>query len=104
MIVHKELQHGVLRMRFDRGDSLDYACAADVKADALSAIDGTADLVVDLSNLEFIDSTGVGVLVSLLKTARLNRRAVRFTGVRPGVLSVLRSIKLDRIFEVQSEA
>ncbi len=95
---------GTLHLRFEGGDALDSACAPDVKGQALSKIDGTSDVVVDLEGIDFVDSTGVGVLVSLVKRARLSGRSVRFAGVSDGVRTVLQIIKLDRIFELYPDA
>ncbi len=104
MIVRSDRSLGVLHLRFHGTDALDTLVAAKVKAEALSLIGGEADVVVDLSGISFVDSTGVGVLVSLFKAVRKNGRDARFTGLAPGVRSVLETIKLDRIFEVYPDA
>ncbi len=104
MIVRSDRSLGVLRLRFHGTDALDTLVAAKAKAEALSLMSGDTDVVVDLSGISFVDSTGVGVLVSLFKAARRNGRDARFTGIAPGVRSVLEIIKLDRIFEVYPDA
>ncbi len=104
MIVRSDRSLGVLRLRFQGTDALDTLVAAKVKAEALDLILGDADVVVDLSGIAFMDSTGVGVLVSLFKAARRNGRNVRFAGITPGVRLVLEVIKLDRIFELYPDA
>jgi anti-sigma B factor antagonist len=100
MIVQSDRALGVLHLRFHETDALDTFVAARVKAEALALIGRDADVVVDLSGISLVDSTGVGVLVSLFKAARKNGRDARFTGIAPGVRSVLEIIKLDKIFEV----
>jgi anti-sigma B factor antagonist len=93
-------REGVLHLRIHGGDSLDCANAAQVRASALKHVDGTQDVVVDLSGIDFVDSAGVGVLVSVFKAALAEARTVKFVTTRPGVVSVLELIKLDQIFDI----
>jgi anti-sigma B factor antagonist len=104
MIVESDRSLGVLHLSFHGTDALDTLVAARVKAEALALIAGDADVVVDLSGIAFLDSTGVGVLVSLFKAARKNGRDARFAAITPGVRSVLEVIKLDRIFDLYPDA
>jgi len=104
MIVRSDRALGVLHLRFHGTDALDSLVAGTVKAEALALIGADADVVVDLSGISFLDSTGVGVLVSLFKAARKNGRDARFAGIAPGVRSVLEVIKLDRIFDLYPDA
>jgi anti-sigma B factor antagonist len=80
--------------------AIDGANAAVVKREALRLLGDAADVVVDLTGVEFLDSAGVGVLVGLFKHARGRGGTARFCGLTPGVRSVLELIQLDRIFEI----
>lgn len=91
---------GVLLLRLEEEKSLDYTCAQEVKRDLLAHIDGTSDVVMDMAEIDFIDSAGLGVLVGLYKQVRRAGRRTRFTGVNPAVLHVMQVIKLDRIFDL----
>jgi anti-sigma B factor antagonist len=65
---------------------------------------GAFDLVVDLEGVEFMDSTGLGVLVSSLKRAREHDGNLTLVCSRPQILRVLAITGLDRIFEVAGPA
>jgi anti-anti-sigma factor len=93
----------VLHLVLECDGALDAQSAAEVKRQALERIDGSADVVIDLRTVEFVDSVGIGVLVSLYKTARRCGRRTNFIGARPGVLRVLKIIRLDEIFELHSD-
>lgn len=101
MNVGSSREGAVLVLRFEDGDVLDAASAPEVKARVLAEIDGGADLALDLSAVEHIDSAGLGVLVSAYKAARLAGRNAVIFGVRPGPLRVMRLIRLDEIFDLQ---
>jgi len=94
---------GVARLSLSGCDAIDCANAAAVKAEALRLLGDVADVVIDLSCVEYLDSAGVGVLVGLFKNARLRGGRARFCGLTPGVRSVLEIIQLDRIFEIYDD-
>lgn len=56
-----------------------------------------ARIVVDLTNLRLIDSSGVGALVFLYKKAREYGGMVSVTGTRDQPLSIFRLLRLDRV-------
>jgi anti-sigma B factor antagonist len=61
---------------------------------------GRADLVVDLSDVTFLDSTGLGVLVGRLKIARTRGGSLRLVGTAERVLRVFAITGLDKVFEI----
>jgi anti-sigma B factor antagonist len=56
-----------------------------------------ARMLVDLSRLRLIDSSGVGVIVALFKTVRANAGTLHVVGVRDQPLAILRLLNLDRV-------
>jgi anti-sigma B factor antagonist len=52
---------------------------------------------VDLSSLRMVDSSGVGVLVSLYKRVRAQGGDVIVTGLRDQPLAIFRLLRLDRV-------
>jgi anti-sigma B factor antagonist len=56
------------------------------------------DIVVDLTELRVIDSSGVGALVSLFKRIRGYGGNVRFTGVTAQPLVIFKLLRLDVVF------
>ena len=87
------------------GERLDIEVAADFRAMLLSLIEqGHRRLVVDLSDVSFIDSSGLGALVSALKTLKRsdNGGDVRLARVQAPVVSLLEIIRLNRVFTTYS--
>ena len=58
---------------------------------------GQPRIVVDLSSVSFMDSSGLGALVAGLKKARQASGDLRITGVNQQVATVLRLTNLDRV-------
>ena len=60
---------------------------------------GFRKVIIDLSTVEFVDSTFLGVIVgSLKKVAKLNGD-LRLVGFRPSVRSMVELTRLFRVFE-----
>ena len=58
------------------------------------------DIDIDLSNVEYIDSSGVGVLISLLKMQKKKDKNLRIEKVSDKVLSVLKLSALADVFNL----
>jgi len=59
-----------------------------------------ANLYIDCSNLEFIDSTGLGSLVAVLKRVKQYSGSISLAGLQPAVLKLFKITNLDRVFEI----
>jgi len=62
--------------------------------------DGIEDVRIDFSKVEFIDSSGVGALVSVHKRLAEKGRAVTIVNPCPAVLSVIELLRLHRVFNL----
>jgi anti-sigma B factor antagonist len=58
------------------------------------------DVEIDLSNVEYIDSSGVGVLISLLKMQKKKGKDLKIEKVSDKVLSVLKLSSLADVFNL----
>jgi len=64
---------------------------------------GRTRLVVDLSQVELIDSSGVGALVGGLRSARSGGGDLRLASASPQVVTVLRLTNLDRLLRMHDD-
>jgi anti-sigma B factor antagonist len=82
------------------GLRLDAASAPDVKRRIARLIgNGHQRLVLDLSEVDFIDSKGLSILVFALKRMG-NYRDLAISGLRDSVLSMLKLTRLYRVFNI----
>lgn len=87
-----------------RGD-VDVATSPQLRAELQSAIDGGAEeVVVDVSEMDFIDSAGLGVLIGALKRAREANARLVLRGVQPSPRKVLGITGLDEMFTIEGDA
>ena len=62
---------------------------------------GRYRLIVDLEGVEFMDSTGLGVLVSCLKRAKEHDGDLALVCTSPQILRVLAITGLDKVFQIR---
>ena len=58
------------------------------------------NIEIDLSSVDYIDSSGVGVLISLLKLQKKKGKELFIRKVSPKVLNVLKLSSLSDVFEM----
>lgn len=61
---------------------------------------GSCDVALDLSNIKYMDSTGVSVLISGIKSSREQNRAFVLRNVQPEVRKLLSLMKIDKIIDI----
>lgn len=77
---------------------LNMVSAPKLRAAVVKAVtDGHARLVIDLSDVEFIDSSGLGALVSGLKTTRQAGGDLRIAAPNEQVRLVLQLTNVERV-------
>ncbi|MHC4658098.1 MAG: STAS domain-containing protein [Planctomycetota bacterium] len=90
-----------------RGE-IDMKCSAGVKGKFRELFrDKPAVLVVDMTEVEFMDSSGLATLVGALKWCRLNGSEFRLAGLAQSVRSIFEICRLETIFQIydsQAEA
>jgi anti-sigma B factor antagonist len=86
---------------FELKGSLDIATSPTVRAALLDAAErGEHRIVVDLSGLDFIDSTGLGALIGGQRRAKENSGEVRLVAREGQILRLLRITGLLTVFGV----
>jgi anti-sigma B factor antagonist len=86
---------------FALGGSLDIATSPTLRAALLEAAERDAhEIVVDLTNLEFLDSTGLGALIGAHKRASERGGSMRLAAQEGQILRLLRITGLLDVFAV----
>jgi anti-sigma B factor antagonist len=61
---------------------------------------GKSDLIIDLNGLDFMDSTGLGVLVAVLKKTSLEGGTIRLVCNKRKIVKVFAITGLDKVFSI----
>jgi len=82
------------------GEALDASNAQEFKRDIAPVLEANAKVVFDLSQLQFVDSSGCGALLSCLRKLNAEGGDLKLCGVPKPVRAVLELIRLDRILKI----
>jgi anti-anti-sigma factor len=82
-------------------DKINALITDDLKNEIGKIVDNSHPLIIlDLTGIQYIDSTGFGCFLSVYKTARNNFGMIRFVSPEPSVYEALKTLKLDTIFDI----
>ncbi|GAA3730610.1 anti-sigma B factor antagonist [Spinactinospora alkalitolerans] len=83
-----------------RGE-IDLYTAPHLHSELVDALDdGASRLLVDMSGVEFCDSTGMNVLLSAMKRSREKEGDLELVAPRPAVMKILQITGLDGVFTI----
>ena len=90
-----ERQLGVTVLVFE--GQIDLSNGKGVRSVVLDALSGSGDVMVDLSKVDYIDSSGIAHLVEGYQRARAAKKNFKIREASPQVLRVLKLTRLDGI-------
>jgi anti-sigma B factor antagonist len=65
--------------------------------------DGITELTVDFTDVSFVSSAGIGILIGMVSTIREEGGSIKFNNVSQNVSNVFKLLNLDDFFELTSE-
>lgn len=83
---------------------VDLSCSPEARKQILACLRDHKNLLVDLSGVTYIDSSGVASLVEGYQTAKKQNQKFGLVGVSKAVLSVLQLARLDKVFPIHTSA
>ncbi len=82
-------------------ERMDAHNSGDLKEQMLQLFDeGKYNLIIDLSAVRFVDSSGLGALVSGFKNASAREGSLKLCCLQPQVRSMFELTRLHRVFEI----
>jgi anti-sigma B factor antagonist len=84
---------------------LDASTASEMREALHTAIDaGAGDLIVDVSGVDLVDATGLGVLLGAHRRAARAERRLVLHDASPRLVRILRLARLHRVFALEPAA
>ena len=93
-------ERGHLVVSFEGNVDLEYAPAA--RRVLLDSVKQRRDVLVDLSRVSYIDSSGVANLVEAFQISREKGTGFALVSVSPAALRVLQLARLDKVFTIHA--
>jgi anti-sigma B factor antagonist len=60
-------------------------------------------VIIDLSGVQYIDSSGFGCFISIMKTARNNYGILKFAKPEPAIMELFRTLHLHTVFQIYED-
>ncbi len=100
-MLKSENLNGVIVYEFDQKDKLNAVISEDLKEEVGRHFEkpGTK-LILGLGNIAFIDSSGFGALLSIMKKAKSNSGIFHIYNITPDVMSLFRLLQLHNVFKI----
>jgi anti-sigma B factor antagonist len=93
--------HGKVMVVVVREERLDAHNSDELKVEMNRLFESsTKDLLVDLKEVRFIDSSGLGVLVSGYKNAATHQGSIKLCSLQTQVKSMFELTRLHRVFDI----
>ena len=98
--IEESFQNGTLSIRV-KIPRLDAAASREFKSESAAAWrPNVSAVVIDLGAVDFLDSAGVGALLSIHKRLPAEKPGAKLINLRPPVQAVIELLRLHRIFEI----
>lgn len=81
---------------------IDIYTSPKLKEDVSKALeDKKADIVMDCKKLSYLDSTGLGTLIGILKIIRENDYKIYIRNLKPNIRKLFDITELDKVFTIE---
>jgi len=64
--------------------------------------DGKKKVIVDLTKVSYVDSSGIGILVGSFGHCKRGGGVMRLTGVRDNILKIMKVTRVDQVLHVDA--
>jgi len=81
-------------------DELDASNAEEFKRDIAPVLQANTKLVLDLSRLRFVDSSGLGAMLSCLRQLSAKSGDLKLCGMSKQVRGLFELVRMHRIFDI----
>jgi anti-anti-sigma factor len=81
------------------------ALISDEIREAISKVfdNSNSRVIIDLRGVHYIDSTGFGCFLSIMKTARNSYGILKFASPEPAIMELFRTLHLHTVFQIYDD-
>ncbi|WP_099189765.1 STAS domain-containing protein [Tepidibacter mesophilus] len=102
IVINKNFDDNKDVWNIDVHGEIDIYTANELKESLIESISSRPkDIILDASNLEYIDSTGLGVLIGILKRLKIDEKDIYINNAKQNVKKLFNITGLDKIFKVE---
>lgn len=100
MLKH-ETKNGIEILQFDEVNKLNILIAQTLKEEVAEYLTkANTKLILDLKGIEYVDSSGFGALLSILRNAKNNDSQFKICNISPDVMELVKLLQLHNVFDI----
>lgn len=80
---------------------IDIMSSEEFKKEIKKIIEEKKDIRINGEKIEYMDSTGLGVLISLLKKTKENNHKITIRNLKPNIYKLFNITGLTKVFEIE---
>jgi len=100
-MLKSETKNGVEILSFENVSKLNILIAQSLKEEIAQYLSKSGkNIVLDLQGIDYIDSSGFGALLSILRNAKNNNSTFKICSISPDVMELVKLLQLHNVFEI----
>ena len=84
-------------------EAVDSSCVSEFKKGMKPFLSPGAKLILDLADVEFMDSSALGALLTTTRLIESTGGALRLVGLTPPVRTLFELVRLHRVFDIMND-
>jgi anti-sigma B factor antagonist len=92
----------VMVVSFNLDNKINVTVSQKIKVEITKLISPHSKLVLNLEGINYIDSTGFGMLLSILRTCKNNQSLLKLCNISPEVMELVKLLQLQTIFDIRN--
>jgi len=92
----------VMVVSFDHDSKINVTVSQKIKVEVTKLITPHSKLVMNLEGINYIDSTGFGMLLSILRTCKNNQSLLKLCNISPEVMELVKLLQLQTVFDIKN--
>ena len=92
----------VMVVSFDQESKITVTVSQKIKVEITKMVTPHSKLVLNLDGVNYIDSTGFGMLLSILRTCKNNQSLLKLCNISPEVMELVKLLQLQTVFDIRN--
>lgn len=88
---------------FKDDNKLNVTVTPKIKTEIVKSIVPNSKIILDLSGISYIDSTGFGMLLSILRHCKSINSGLRLCNISSKVMELIKLLQLQSIFDIRTD-
>lgn len=100
-MIDVEKINDVMVISFSNDSKLNVTVTQKIKTEIIKVITPNSKIALNLSGISYIDSTGFGMLLSILRHCKNSNASLKLCNISPEVMELIKLLQLQTVFDIR---